>query len=226
MNCLACGGLNPVDAVYCGFCAAALHPDAAEQEPPLPGQGAPAFTPAAAAAGLETAQCAVCGYLMAVADTACPRCGTPRGMRLDPAAALPGSYAPAAGYGGQYDTNTSGTRGAVPLELKGGWNWGAFWYSWIWGLNHKTPITLAALLFSLAGRLVPFLGLVNLGLAVWFGVRGNEWAWQNRRFDSIDHFRAVQRAWAMWVLGSFILVLVLFAIGVAIGLAGALESLQ
>jgi hypothetical protein len=147
-------------------------------------------------------------------------------MRLDPAAALPGTYAPAAGYGGQYDTNTSATRGAVPQELKGGWNWGAFWYSWIWGLNHKTPVTLFSLLFGLAGRLVPGLGLVNLGLAVWFGARGNEWAWQNRRFDSVEHFRAVQRAWAMWVLGSFILILILFVIGVAIGLAGALEALR
>lgn len=36
------------------------------------------------------------------------------------------------------------------------------------------------------------------------GIRGSAWAWQNRRWESVDHFRRTQRNWA---LAGFALVL-------------------
>lgn len=80
--------------------------------------------------------------------------------------------------------NTSGTLAPVPEEIKG-WNWGAFWLSWIWGIGNGVWLGL--------------LGLVLVG--VWnvvLGARGNEWVWQSRKFESVEHFREVQRAWSRW----------------------------
>lgn len=64
--------------------------------------------------------------------------------------------------------------------------------------------------------------LTGLGLNIWFGLKGNEWAWQNRHFESIAHFKKVERIWAYWVLGVFLsgVVLLILAIG-AMGLLAA-----
>ena len=83
-------------------------------------------------------------------------------------------------------TNTSGTGGPVPEEIKG-WNWGAFWLSWIWGIAHNVWIALLAL--------VPCLGII---WAIVLGVKGSEWAWQQRQFDSIEQFKQTQAVWSKW----------------------------
>jgi len=36
-------------------------------------------------------------------------------------------------------------------------------------------------------------------------VRGNEWAWQSKRWDSIEHFQKAQRTWMWWGLGVFLM---------------------
>jgi hypothetical protein len=33
------------------------------------------------------------------------------------------------------------------------------------------------------------------------GAKGNEWAWQSKRWDSVEHFKRTQRTWAWWGLG-------------------------
>ncbi len=73
-----------------------------------------------------------------------------------------------------------------PAELKK-WNWGAFLLSWIWGLGNRTYVSL----FSL-------LPLVNIVMPFVLGAKGNEWAWRNKHWDSIEHFKRVQRLWAIW----------------------------
>ncbi len=80
--------------------------------------------------------------------------------------------------------NTSGTGGPVPEEIKG-WNWGAFWLSWIWGIAHNVWIALLALCLGLIWSIV-------------LGIKGNEWAWQHRRFDSVEQFKQTQAVWAKW----------------------------
>jgi uncharacterized membrane protein YdfJ with MMPL/SSD domain len=37
------------------------------------------------------------------------------------------------------------------------------------------------------------------------GARGNEWAWQNKRWDSIEHFKKTQRTWIWWGIGVLLL---------------------
>lgn len=74
----------------------------------------------------------------------------------------------------------------VPAEIKG-WSWGAFLLNWIWGIGNNTFIALLAL--------IPFVGFVMM---VVLGAKGNAWAWRNGRWDSVEHFKRVQRKWAIW----------------------------
>lgn len=90
-----------------------------------------------------------------------------------------------------------GVNAIVPAEIAKRFNWGAFLLSWIWGLGNKTYITLLIFLASIFA-FIPFIGgLVPLGCAIWFGVKGNEWAWQNKKWDNIEHFNSVQKTWAI-----------------------------
>ena len=73
----------------------------------------------------------------------------------------------------------------VPPEVDR-WNWGAFLMSWIWSLFNQVWIGLLAL--------VPFVGFVMMFV---LGARGSRWAWQAKRWDSVEQFRRVQRAWAI-----------------------------
>lgn len=88
------------------------------------------------------------------------------------------------------NTSGQGKDARVPDEIRG-WNWGAFILNWIWGIGNQTYI--AFLMF------VPF---VNLGMAFVLGAKGNEWAWRNKRWDSVEHFKRVQRKWGFWSAGA------------------------
>ena len=96
----------------------------------------------------------------------------------------------------------------VPPEVAGGFNWGAFWLTWIWGIAHN--VWLSLLVFALPW---PVMNLV-------LGIKGNEWAWQNRPFRSVQEFRDTQRAWDMWgwiaALGSVVLTLLLVVLWFAL----------
>ena len=74
----------------------------------------------------------------------------------------------------------------IPAEIDR-WNWGAFLLNWIWGIGNNTFIALLTL--------VPFVGLV---MPFVLGAKGSRWAWRNGRWDSVEHFKRVQRLWAIW----------------------------
>lgn len=105
--------------------------------------------------------------------------------------------------------NNSG-RGAntqVPDIVAKRFNWGAFLLSWIWGLGNKTYITLLIIAVSF----IPIINFfVPLIMCIWFGIEGNAWAWQNKRFQSVEHFHSYQRKWA--IAGIIPLVIVLLVI--------------
>ena len=84
------------------------------------------------------------------------------------------------------NTSGQGAMAVVPREIQG-WNWGAFLLTWIWGLGNN--VLIALLMF------VPFVNFV-----MWFvlGAKGSEWAWRNKRWDSVEQFRRVQRTWTKW----------------------------
>lgn len=74
----------------------------------------------------------------------------------------------------------------IPPEIDR-WNWGAFLLNWIWGIGNNTFIALLTLI-PIVGLVMPFV----------LGAKGSRWAWRNGRWDSVEHFKRVQRKWAIW----------------------------
>ena len=61
--------------------------------------------------------------------------------------------------------------------------------------------------------LLMFVPLVNFVMAFVLGAKGNEWAWRNKKWDSVEHFKAVQRKWA---IAGLIILIVWVLLGVAV----------
>lgn len=125
------------------------------------------------------------------------------------------------------NTSGQGKGSAVPAEVLGKFNWGAFLLHWIWGIGNSTYITLV-IFASILVSWIPIVGLfVPLGLCIWFGIKGNEWAWQNKKFPSVEAFHAYQKKWAIAGLILAIVGIVLgliFALGVlSLGLSSAVQ---
>ena len=86
------------------------------------------------------------------------------------------------------EPNTSGMGRGHPIpEGVQGWSWGGFLLNWIWAIGNRTWIGLLAL--------VPYVGLV---IVIMLGIKGRAWAWQNKKWESVEHFQRVQRLWAIW----------------------------
>ena len=83
------------------------------------------------------------------------------------------------------NTSGHGVAADIPAELDR-WNWGAFLLNWIWGIGNNTFIAL-----------LMFVPVVNLVMPFVLGAKGSAWAWRNKRWDSVDHFKRVQRLWAI-----------------------------
>lgn len=68
-------------------------------------------------------------------------------------------------------------------------NWGAFLGTWVWGLFNKAPKTLLMipLMFTLSG--IPFMLIC--------GLRGNQWAAKNPKFNSVEQLHKSQKFQAM-----------------------------
>ncbi len=124
----------------------------------------------------------------------------------------PGGVAPGWNMNAGANDSGMGKMAVLPPELRG-LNWGALWLNGVWAMYHfaffrpllRIPflgrriavmIALAPLMLMAA---VPILGpLLAIAAMVVLGVKGNEWAWQNRRFAGIEQFKATQKAWAIW----------------------------
>jgi hypothetical protein len=94
---------------------------------------------------------------------------------------------------------------AAPAEVKR-WNWGAFLLTWIWGIGNQVWIALLAL--------IPIVGLVMMFV---LGAKGNEWAWEKGRWDSVEAFHRTQRKWA--IAG-----LIVFGLGLLISIVAAVAG--
>jgi hypothetical protein len=110
-----------------------------------------------------------------------------------------------------FNTSGQGPSAIVPPELQG-WNWGACLLTWVWGIGNKVWLALIALIP------IPLVGLV---MAIILGIKGNEWAWQSKKWDSIEQFQRKQRIWLYWGIASLIAPVVLI-IGIILITAGIL----
>ncbi len=89
-----------------------------------------------------------------------------------------------------------GAFSVLPPEA-GGWNWGAFLFTWIWGLFNGAYVTLW-------GLLLMFVPGGHIAWAIVCGVNGNRWAWRGRPWTSVEQFRATQHKWAVAALIVFL----------------------
>ena len=116
-----------------------------------------------------------------------------------------------------YSTDRPYTPDEVPEEIKK-WNWGAFFFNWIWGLFNGVywPLVLIVVNF------IPYIGgLLVFAACVVLGVKGSEWAWKGRSWRSVEHFKRVQRNWAWAVLWCFLGGIML---GIVVGMLTAMVS--
>ena len=109
------------------------------------------------------------------------------------------------------NTSGQGLSSTVPPEIRG-WNWGAFFLTWVWGIGNRVWLAFIALIP------VPFVGLAMM---IILGLKGNEWAWQCKKWDSIEQFRRRQRIWMYWGIAGFIAPFVLI-LGILLIMAGIL----
>jgi hypothetical protein len=109
------------------------------------------------------------------------------------------------------NTSGQGKHAVVPPEVDR-WNWGAFLLNWIWGLANNTTLALLV-----------FIPCVNFVMPFVLGLRGSAWAWQNKRWESVEQFRKAQRYWA---LAGFALLsgAVVFAVGVFFAITVAFKQ--
>lgn len=131
---------------------------------------------------------------------------------MDPTAAMPVRYVSPTGTlaGGTGDS----TLEDLPAEVRGGWNWGGCTLGCLWAFAMNLPFWgILALLSSLCGPLA-------LAVSVVLGLKGNEWAWKNRRWQSVEHFRKVQRIWATVGISLTIVALGLYAVYAYVVFAG------
>jgi hypothetical protein len=109
---------------------------------------------------------------------------------------------------GTFQNNSGqGKLAALPPQLYG-WNWGAFFLTWIWGIGNNTMIAFLTW--------IPFVNFVMIFI---LGAKGNEWAWQNKHWQSIEHFKKVQKLWAIWGF-------ILFVIGMLFALLIIIAALE
>ena len=107
---------------------------------------------------------------------------------------------------GANDSGTGATA-VLPAELQG-FNVGAFLMNWIWAIAHSTWIGLLCL--------IP---CVNIIMAIVLGLKGNEYAWQNRRWESIEQFKETQKIWMYWGIGLLAVGVVLQIVSMILGAA-------
>ena len=122
--------------------------------------------------------CPKCGKEVSEDAKFCPQCGQDLKAGVTPE-----------------NTSGQGESAIVPQEVKG-WSWAGFGLTWIWGVFNGVLISLLAL--------IPFFALI---WAIVLGIKGNEWSWRNKKWDSVEHFKNAQRPWN--IAG-----IVVFAIGV------------
>lgn len=121
------------------------------------------------------------------------------------------------------NTSGLGSSSVVPEGVRG-WNWGAFLLGWIWAIGNKAWIGVFLGLFAWIINIVAtqsdteWMGLlINVVTGVVLGLKGSKWTWQNKRWDSVEHFKRTQKKWCNWGIVVFIVTII---ISVIIGFSG------
>lgn len=90
----------------------------------------------------------------------------------------------------------------IPDEIKG-WNWGAFAFNIFWGIGNKTYLPLLCL--------IPFFNLIWMFVC---GFKGNEWAWKDGKYTSVEEFKLTQKTWNRAGIAQSILIIINFVFAI------------
>lgn len=96
-----------------------------------------------------------------------------------------------------------------------GWNWGAFFFNWLWGIFNGVYWPLLMLIPAGLSYRYPAASIVSFIMCVILGIYGNEMAWSNKYWRNATEFNETQRKWSiavLWVIGAS------FAFGIILGL--------
>jgi RNA polymerase subunit RPABC4/transcription elongation factor Spt4 len=166
MVCSRCGYMTGPFDKSCPRCS---HPDYV----------APVIAPTQSEQAVNLISCPACQQMVSTQAVACPKCGQPifktANQSIHPSQMPPNVLA---GNG-----SGTGPTAILPDQLKG-FNWGACLLGWIWAIGNNTWIGLLCL--------IPYVGLI---MFIILAIKGNEWAWQNRRWESVEQFKQVQAIW-------------------------------
>lgn len=99
----------------------------------------------------------------------------------------------------------SNNLGPMPDELRT-WNWGAFSFPLLWGIFNNTPEAFFCM--------IPIFGIVK---QIELLKNGNELAWKNKEWESIEQFKKAQEKWADWAVLTFVAGIVMAVTFVSIG---------
>ena len=91
------------------------------------------------------------------------------------------------------------------------WNWGTFYFSWLWGIVHGIywPLVLAIaigllVLVADTGYIDILATIASIVISVILGINGNRWAWEEKYWASIADFSRTQHKWDVAGLCAFI----------------------
>lgn len=147
--------------------------------------------------------CSNCGQ--PIVGDGCLKCGAPQLTAVPPYTGYAGGAPPYAGA-----ASRPGER------YIGQWNWGAFLLCPFWLMNHGR---IWRGILYLAMSWIPVVNFISLGMAIAYGIRGNQVASANRAFADDAQFVAVQTAWRNWGIGVTI-------ISVFLGIVGSILSVM
>ncbi len=97
-----------------------------------------------------------------------------------------------------------GDMSEVPAEIHG-WNWGAAGLTWLWGISNSVWLSLLV-----------FIPYFNFIWWIVLGIKGNEWAWKARPWESTAKFVEHQKKWKIWGIILFFLPILIFIINMII----------
>ena len=87
-------------------------------------------------------------------------------------------------------------------QPKTGWNWGAFGFSWLWGIFNGVywpliiiPCAFMPLLFD-SPTFFYISSSIRLAIVIALGIYGNKWAWESKSWESAAKFNKVQKNWS------------------------------
>ena len=97
----------------------------------------------------------------------------------------------------------------LPQEAKK-YNWGPFFTGFIWGFFNGMPKNILIISIVLwACSFIPQIGLVfglsNSFLQIWAGTKGNAWAWNNKKWNSVEEFNNYQVKWVVFPIGIYLI---------------------